>query len=214
MEPTGLIHVLDGVLRWSVWNEPRKLWFNGHLLRVGATVVAIDPVPMTDEVARAIDGQGAPSLCVITNRDHERAADAVRARWGARVLVPWADAPTMTLVGDDVIGDGDVLAGELQVAAVTGAKSPGELALHWPARALLVVGDAAIGRPAGALSLVPAEKLADVGAARAGVARLAELGVDVVLVDDGEDILADGAAALRALADGPARGPGAPAPGC
>ena len=35
MEPTALIPVVDGIYRWSVWNEPRRLWFNGHLLRMG-----------------------------------------------------------------------------------------------------------------------------------------------------------------------------------
>jgi glyoxylase-like metal-dependent hydrolase (beta-lactamase superfamily II) len=199
MEPTGLIEFLDGVARWSVWNEPRKLWFNGHLLRVGEAVVAIDPVPFTEEVATAISAWGVPALCVVTNRDHERAADALRTRWGARVLVPWADAQTMTLVGDDVIGDGDELAGALRVVAVKAAKSPGELAIHWPARRILVLGDAAIGRPAGALSMLPAEKLPDLVAARAGVARLADLEAEVVLVGDGDDLLSGGSAALRAL---------------
>jgi glyoxylase-like metal-dependent hydrolase (beta-lactamase superfamily II) len=200
MEPTGLIEVLDDVARWSVWNEPRKLWFNGHLLRVGGAVVAIDPVPFSDEVAGAISAWGAPVLCVVTNRDHERAADAVRARWGARVLVPWADAQTMTLVGDDVIGDGDLIAEELRVVAVKAAKSPGELAIHWPARRILVLGDAAIGRPSGSLSMLPAEKLPDLAAARSAVARLAELEVEAILVGDGDDILSGGRAMLESLA--------------
>jgi hypothetical protein len=199
MEPTALIDVLDGVARWSVWNEPRKLWFNGHLLRVGDAVVAIDPVPMSEAVAAAISAWGPPVLCVVTNRDHERATDLVRQRWGARVLVPWADAQTMTLVGDDVIGDGDELAGALRVVAVKAAKSPGELAIHWPARRLLVIGDAALGRPSGALSMLPAEKLPDLAAARAGAASLGALEVDVVLVGDGDDLLSGGSAALRAL---------------
>lgn len=200
MEPTPLVSVLDDVARWSVWNQPRQLWFNGHLLRVGGAVVAVDPVPFGDEVARAIDAFGAPSICVVTNRDHERAAAEVRARWGARVLVPGADAGEIRLVADGTIGDGDAIAGALRAVAVAGAKTAGELALHWPARGLLVLGDAALGRPAGALSLLPAEKLPDVVAARAGVAALAALGAEIVLVGDGDDLLSGGIAALRALA--------------
>lgn len=195
--------------RWSVWNEPRKLWFNGHLLRVGDVLVAVDPVEMSDEVAAAIEAIGKPALCVITNKDHERAGAQVRERFGARVLVPGRDAAAMGLAGDPMDG-GDAILEGLTAISVADGKSPGELAIHWRARRLLVLGDAAVGRPAGALSMLPADKFADVAAARAGVARLAELGAEIILVGDGEDLLAGGTAALQALGAGPARAPFSP----
>jgi glyoxylase-like metal-dependent hydrolase (beta-lactamase superfamily II) len=213
VEPTSLVPVLDGVQRWSVWNEPRKLWFNGHVLRIGSVVIAIDPVPMTDEVERAL-AVDPPALCIVTNRDHRRATREVAARFGARILVPRADADALDLPHDELIGDGSVIAGELRAIAVADAKSPGELVLHWADRRLLVLGDAAVGRPAGALGMLPDEKFADVAAARAAVAALAALAVDTVLVGDGDDILLGGSAALAALARGPARAPAAGAPGC
>jgi glyoxylase-like metal-dependent hydrolase (beta-lactamase superfamily II) len=214
--PTSLVSVLEGIHRWSVWNEPRKLWFNGHLLHVGEQWVAIDPVELSDEVVAAIEALGKPSLCVITNRDHERAAAAFGERFGARVVVPRHDAAAMApAIAEHPFHPGDVLAGELRAIAVADAKSPGETALHWPARRLLVLGDAAVGRPAGALSMLPADKFADLPAARAGVAQLAELDIDILLVGDGEDLLTGGTAALHALREGPARAPfSAGKPGC
>lgn len=210
--PTELIAVVDGVWRWSVWNEPRKLWFNGHLLRVGGTAVLVDPVPISGAVAA---GLGAPALIVVTNRDHARAAAEARERFGARLLVSRRDAAATGLAADDTIDDGDLVAGELRVVRVADAKTEGELALHWPARRLLVLGDAAVGRPPGALAMLPDDKLPDVARARAGVARLAELAPEVILVGDGADILAGGTAALQALGAGPANAPlGAGAPGC
>ena len=206
MNPTSLVSVVDDVFRWSVWNEPRKLWFSGHLLRVGEVLIAVDPVEMSEEVAEAIEAIGRPSLCVITNRDHERAGAQVRERFGARVLVPAADAAAMGLPGE-AIANGDELVPGLTVVAVADGKSAGELALHWAARRLLVLGDAAVGRPAGALSMLPADKFSDVAAARAGVAELARLEVEIILVGDGEDLLSGGAAALRALGEGPAKAP-------
>ena len=218
MEPTALVPILDGVARWSVWNAPRSLWFNGHLLRIGDTGVLIDPVPLGPGVANAIASTARTVtswLCIVTNRDHERAAVDVQARFSARMLVSRGDAGQMSLRADDVVDDGDVVAGELQVVRVANAKTPGEIALHWPARRLLVLGDAAIGRPAGGLSMLPDEKFADAAAAREGVVRLAALGVEIVLVGDGEDILAGGTNALAGLGGGPARAPGAPGvPGC
>jgi glyoxylase-like metal-dependent hydrolase (beta-lactamase superfamily II) len=204
MEPTELIPVVDGIYRWSVWNEPRRLWFNGHLLRMGDCAILVDPVPVTAAVAEAIDEAGARCarwLCVITNADHRRAAAEARGRFGAEVLVARGDADRFDIAIDDTVDDGDEIA-ELRAVRVAGAKTPGELALHWPARKLVVLGDAALGKPAGGLSMLPAEKLPDMAAARAGVAKLAELGVEIVLVGDGDDLLSGGAAALASLAPG------------
>ena len=206
--PTPLVEVIEGVARWSVWNEPRKLWFNAHLLRVDGVVVAVDPVPMSDEVVAAIEAFGRPALCVITNKDHERAGEEVRRRFGARVLVPRADATAMALAGDGM-DDGDAVLEGLEAVAVADGKSPGEMALYWAARRLLILGDAAVGRPAGALSMLPSDKFADVAAARAAVAQLARLDVDIILVGDGEDLLSGGREALRALGEGPAKAPAA-----
>lgn len=206
--PTPLVEVVPDVVRWSVWNEPRKLWFNGHLLRIGGVVVAVDPVPMTDEVVGAIEAFGRPQLCVITNKDHERAGAEVKERFGARVLVPRLDAGAMTLVGD-AMDDGDAILEGLTAVVVGDGKSAGETALYWEARRMLVLGDAAVGRPAGALSMLPADKFADVAAARAGVAQLARLDVEVILVGDGEDLLGGGREALRMLGEGPAKAPAA-----
>ncbi len=211
MDPTALHPVIDGVWRWSVWNEPRKLWFNGHLLELGDARVAIDPVEVSDEVAQAI---GNVEIVVVTNRDHARAAAELCARTGARLLLPRADAAAMLLRADQLLDDGDLVAGELLVIAVRDAKSPGELALHWPERKLLVLGDAAIGRPRGALTMLPDDRLPDPAAARAGVAALAALDPDVILVGDGEDLLARGGAALSALAPGPPRAPAPMGAGC
>jgi glyoxylase-like metal-dependent hydrolase (beta-lactamase superfamily II) len=205
MEPTALIPVVDDVWRWSVWNEPRKLWFNGHLLRIGDAAILIDPVPAGEELAEAIEDAGARCgqwLCVVTNSDHRRAAAEARARFGAQVLVARGDADRTELVElapDDTLGDGDELAG-LRAIHLRDVKTPGEIALYWAARKLLVVGDAAIGRPSGALSMLAPSKFADHAAARASVAALAGLGPEIVLVGDGDDVLTGGAAALAALA--------------
>jgi glyoxylase-like metal-dependent hydrolase (beta-lactamase superfamily II) len=204
MEPSALVDVMEDVWRWSVWNEPRKLWFNGHLLRLGDTAVLVDPVAASEEVAEAIDEVGARCgrwLCLITNADHSRAAAEARARFGAQILVARGDAERAEIVAlapDDTIDDGDVIAG-LRVVRVPDLKTPGEVVLYWAARRALILGDAAVGRPAGALSMLAPEKFRDPAAARRSVAALASLGVDVVLVGDGDDLTAGGGAALAAL---------------
>lgn len=223
-EPTTLVSVLPDVWRWSVWNVPRGLWFNAHLLVVEGVAVLVDPLPMTDAVAASLDAVLAnvtTRLVVVTNRDHERAAAELRTRFDARVLVPHADSGLMALVADELLGPGAPIAPALTTVQVAGGKTEGETALFWAARRLLVLGDAAVGRPDGTLVMLPDDKFADVGEARRGVAGLALLGADVVLVGDGDDILAGGSAALAAITGSGSRGhapaitpPAGARPGC
>lgn len=209
MDATALLPVIEGVWRWSVWNEPRRLWFNGHLVEVGEARVVIDPVEVTDEIVEAVRA----SICVVTNRDHARAAQELAVRSGARLLVPRADEAALGLRAQ-AFDDGELIAGALRAMTVADGKTPGETALWWPERRLLILGDAAIGKPRGALTMLPDDKLPDPARARAGVAALASLDPDVILVGDGDDVLANGAAALAALAPGPSRAPLNPGAGC
>ena len=91
--------------------------------------------------------------------------------------------------------------GPFVVVSVPG-KSPGEIALHWPERRLLVVGDACVGNPPGALGLLPEKVMDDPAQLRRSLARLAtEVDADVILVGDGAPILGGGGAALAALVE-------------
>ena len=89
--------------------------------------------------------------------------------------------------------------GTFLVVGVPG-KSPGEVALHDPARRLLVVGDAVIGNPPGRLSLLREQVMDDPARLRASVRALAALDVDTMLVGDGVPVLRDAGARLRELA--------------
>jgi glyoxylase-like metal-dependent hydrolase (beta-lactamase superfamily II) len=79
-------------------------------------------------------------------------------------------------------------------------KSPGEIALHWPERRLLILGDACVGKTPGALSLLSPKVIDDLPALQASIRRISQLDVDAVLVGDGASILNGGSAALRLLA--------------
>ena len=79
-------------------------------------------------------------------------------------------------------------------------KSPGEIALHWPERRLLLVGDACVGKPPGALALLPPKVIDDLPALLQTIKRLGQLDVETLLLGDGAPVLTGGSAALRALA--------------
>ena len=88
--------------------------------------------------------------------------------------------------------------GPFTIVGVPG-KSPGEIALHDPARRLLIVGDAVIGNPPGRLSLLRERVMDDPARLRESVRRLLELDFDGLLVGDGPPIRTGGHERLREL---------------
>jgi glyoxylase-like metal-dependent hydrolase (beta-lactamase superfamily II) len=80
-------------------------------------------------------------------------------------------------------------------------KSPGESALFIPqGKGVLIVGDALIGKPAGAVSMLPGEKYANLDKAREGLRRLLKYNFETLLVGDGTSIMSGAKAVVeRAL---------------
>ena len=78
-------------------------------------------------------------------------------------------------------------------------KSPGEVALHWPARKLLIVGDACVGPKPGELGLLPAAAIDDLPALKKSLEQLLTVDFDALLLADGHSILTGGKAALAKL---------------
>jgi hypothetical protein len=121
--------------------------FNGYLLRHSDGNICIDPVQPSGAVLDELLRMGAARI-VITNRNHCRAANLVRDRLGARTAIHPEDAAYARGQGTDI--DDNLRLGErtgpLEVIGVAG-KSPGEVALLWRERRILIVGDAVIGNP-------------------------------------------------------------------
>lgn len=196
--------IVPDVLTWPWFSERHGYDFNGYLVRHPAGNVCIDPVEMSDEVLGEIAREGVATI-VVTNRNHVRASARVRARTGAPVRIHAADAPHARSQGaeiDGALAPGDRV-GPFVVIAVPG-KSPGEVALHWPERRILVVGDACVGKPPGACALLSPQVIDDLPELRRSLRRLAaDVDFDVLLTGDGAPILGGARAALQALAAQP-----------
>lgn len=190
--------LLPGVRTWSVFSQEKGYDFNGWHLDLGGARVLVDPVPFNPQVAAAIERAGRPDLILVTNKDHRRAAPEARERWGAPILAHALDAPLLGAPVDRTFADGELLAGALRVVHIPDLKSPGECALHWEARRILLLGDALVGDPPGRLRMLPAAKFADLAAAqRSLIARLGALPVEALLLGDGASIAAGAEPVLR-----------------
>ena len=80
-------------------------------------------------------------------------------------------------------------------------KSPGEIALYWDERKILIVGDAVIGNPPGACALLPERVMDDPARLRGSVRELLALDFDILLFGDGVAILEDAKARLQELVE-------------
>jgi len=201
--------ILDGIFTWPLFSAPHGYNFNGHLIRHAGGNLCVDPVSPDLATLDEIRRLGVARI-LITNRNHSRASNQVRAATGARTAIHPDDAAHARAQGtelDDSLAAGG-LYGPLVAVAVPG-KSPGELAFRWPARRILLVGDAVIGNPPGRCGLLSEQVMDDPSRLRESVRGLLALDFDSLLVGDGEPILAGAKARLEELVDnfGPPRPP-------
>ena len=191
--------ILNDIFTWPWFSEPHGYNFNGHFIRHAGGNLCIDPVEPSDADLEEMARQGVARI-LITNRNHSRAANKIRARTGARTAIHPADAPHARIEGaelDDELNPGDKV-GPFVVIGAPG-KSLGEVVLHWPERKILLAGDAVVGDPPGKCKLLPDKVVDDPALLRDSARQLLALDFDILLVGDGVPILQAAKDRLREL---------------
>jgi len=184
---------------WSRFDEARNVDFNSFFLRRPNGNLIVDPLPLSAHDRAHVESLGGAAAIVLTNSDHVRDTEAIRALLpGVRVLGPAGERAGFPIACDRWLGDGDAIDG-IRVFALEGSKTPGELALL--DGDTLITGDLVRAHRAGELMMLPNDKLSDRALAVASVKRLATLsGVRAILVGDGWPIFREGGALLMELA--------------
>jgi glyoxylase-like metal-dependent hydrolase (beta-lactamase superfamily II) len=193
--------ILPDIFTWPWFSEPHGYNFNGHFVRHPDGNLCIDPVEPSDDDLEELVSHGVARI-LLTNRNHSRAANKVRARTGGRTAIHRADASHARKEGaelDDDLNLGDKV-GPFVVVGVPG-KSLGEVALHWPERKILLVGDAVVGDPPGRCKLLPEKVMDDPPRLRESVGGLLALDFDTLLVGDGVPITQFAKERLRELVE-------------
>ena len=191
--------IVTGIFSWPWFSEPHGYNFNGHLIIHPEGNLCIDPVEPAEQDLEELARQGV-SRILLTNRNHSRAANRIRARAGARTAIHSADAPHARSQGaelDDEINVGKKIGPFVAVGA--SGKSPGEVVFHWPERKILVVGDATVGDPPGRLKLLPDKVVDDPPGLKKSVKALLALDFEVLLPGDGVPILSGARKSLQHL---------------
>ena len=193
--------ILTDILTWPWFSEPHGYNFNGHFVRHPGGNLCIDPVEPSEDDLAEMARQGVGRI-LITNRNHSRSANTIRARTGAGTAIHPADASHARTEGaevDDELKIGDKV-GPFVVVGAPG-KSPGEIVLHWPERKILLVGDAVVGDPPGNCKLLPDKVVDDPPRLRDSARGLLALDFDILLVGDGMPILGGAKERLRQLVE-------------
>jgi uncharacterized cupin superfamily protein len=178
---------IPAVQMYSRWQPERGVFFNSYFVCGERENLLIDPLPLDDGDAAAIAAAGGIAWIVITNRDHERAAADAAQRFGARIAAAQPDAQELKVRADRIVAGGDTL-GDARVIALDGLKTAGEFALHFAAADAVLVGDALWGDPAGALRMMPDDKLIDATRAARSLCGLRAVRPRHILVGDGAPI--------------------------
>ena len=191
--------IVPDIFTWAWFSEPHGYNFNGYLVRHAEGNLCIDPVPPSDEDLADIVAMGVAEI-LLTNRNHSRAANVVRARTGARTRIHPDDAAHARSQGAEIDGPLNVgeTVGPLTIVAVPG-KSSGEVGLHWPEKRLLIVGDAVIGNPPNQCGLLREKVMDDPARLKRSVRKLLDLEFDALLFGDGTSILHDAKLRLKDL---------------
>jgi glyoxylase-like metal-dependent hydrolase (beta-lactamase superfamily II) len=142
---------------------------------------------------------GGAAYVLISNSDHVRDSARIAEFFGARVYGPAAERALLEGVCDEWLEDGAEPLPGLRTLALSGSKTPGELAFVLE-RTTLITGDLVRAFRAGALDILPDAKLSNRAEAVLSVRRLLALSeVDAVLPGDGWPIFRNAQQALREL---------------
>ena len=194
--------ILSGIFTWGATYADRPWDLNGYAIKLDAGTVLVDPpAPGEDDDWPGFDALKPIAKIVLTNRDHTRDAALFRVRYGARLVAGVEEIAQFPHVAiDEPMREGELIAGALRVIHLPG-KSPGEIGLYFdPAHhaisrelgGILLLGDAIIGHPPGALGLIPEGKLDDPAQLKRSLCKLLDYDFDVLLLCDGQPVLSRG----------------------
>jgi glyoxylase-like metal-dependent hydrolase (beta-lactamase superfamily II) len=190
--------ILPGIFTWGSTYADRPWDLNGYAIALpGETVLVDPPAPVEGEWSRV----STPITTIaLTNRDHVRDTELFRTRYGAHVTAGKNElAQLAPLTIDVAVQEGDLISGALRVIDLPG-KSPGEIGLYFdPAHhaysreigGIVLLGDAIIGNPPGALGLIPEAKLDDSQTLKTSLLKLLDYEFEVLLLCDGRSVLSD-----------------------
>ena len=189
--------VADGLCVWQAYDPSVKCDLTSTALRIGESLVLIDPIALSAAGVGELEEFGRPALVVCTSGNHARAADHFRRHYRIPIAAH-ADAERESgLTIDLPIDDGSRLLDAIDVCTLPGAAS-GEIALATP-QGIVCVGDALIHLPPDGLRVLPDKYCADPKVLRTSLRKLLRWDFHVLTFAHGWPLVASARERLTTL---------------
>jgi uncharacterized cupin superfamily protein len=170
---------------WSQWQPQYLLPANGYVLVSDAGNAVVDPVPLDERGFKQIEELGGVAKVFVTTPDHERESERFAKHFGAVIVREPRDHE-------------EVLPGVTAIQ-LHDQKNQREFALDLSEHGAVIVGDAVIGEPAGALSMLSPSKDGDVPKAALGLRNILRANPHTLLLGHGQSIFGGAYDALYRL---------------
>ncbi len=187
--------VAEHVYRWEALETALRRTVNGYALAYRNGLILIDPPRVPEPDLPRFEALGRPRAVVVTGRFQVRRARQFRDWYGARIFAPAADRKVLGLQADHYYQPGDTLPGGFRAVGLQHQRSPGESALHHPARRMLVCGHL-VGDPPGYVQMQEPGLYWSFSRAFEAQLPLLDLDFDLLLPGRGDPIVEEGKIAL------------------
>lgn len=198
-----MIRLAENIYSWNKFHEEKGLNFNGSLIVCGEKAIVVDPPPHSENEEVFLDKKLKlrPSLAIVTNKHHLRDVQW----WMERYDIPLAMYETETNdYGFEVsrkLKEGDRVEAKCRILHLPG-KTDGEIGIYIEEDGgTLILGDALIGDPMGAIKFLPKDKIKDRELLEKSLQKLRTLSFERLIVGDGEPLLSRAKAAVLKFLD-------------
>jgi hypothetical protein len=152
--------VAPGLFHWQAYEPAVKCDLSACALVTPDGLLFVDPTPLADPALEKIAAEASLLAILLTNGNHERAADEYRRRFKIPVCATAVAASEMSITVDRILVEGEMAPGGMKVVGVPSAGA-GEVALI--GHGVACIGDALINLDGHGFTLLPAKYCVDAG---------------------------------------------------
>ncbi len=188
--------ILPGVFRWECFSREHKVELTSYAVLAEGQLYLFDPIELIGEARLRLLSNHTVAAIVLTNENHERATAVWRELTQAPVWLGNGANVELSLVHR--FANEPTQWGPWTVTPLAGGPG-GEVALRWPERSLVVLGDAAFNLPKYGFGLLPEKYCEDQRRLGESLRRLTEEPFETALLAHGAPILTGASASISEL---------------
>lgn len=198
MKPVDEYHqLLDTLYVWQGYDPAVKTDLSSTAVCVGGGMLFIDPVALAHDALNELAGLAKPAAVILTNENHERAADLFCKSFSIPLFAH--ENAAISLSAHHLIADGEQLFRKITAIHLPGP-SNGELALHLPEHGgVMIVGDALINLEQHGFGFLPDKYCVDAKQAKESLRKLLNFDFQIMTFAHGSPITSEAKGRLNAL---------------